>query len=363
MLVEGIHPGLSENFPAGKGGNSQMKTGIYTNAFREYPFEVAAKKIRDAGIDMIELGCGEESGFAHCNPEELLASESRLDAFRGCIADNGLEISALSCHGNPVSPNEATRELSVRSMKNAVLLAEKLGLRNINCFSGCPGDWEGASLANWVTVGWPMDYAQMYAWQWNEKLLPFWREFTAFAREHGIDRIGLELHPGQCCYNPRSLKRLREACGEEIGVNLDFSHLLWQRMDPILVIRELEGMIYHMHAKDIHLDEAMVRENGLINTAYFDEPRKRSWNFRSIGYGHGPEFWRNVFAELRRCGYDYVASIEMECEVLSIPDALPKAVKFLHDNLPMDEDPQEQSWQKKTHAGKVKRLQEYGWTE
>lgn len=67
-------------------------------------FEVAAKKIRDAGIDMIELGCGEESGFAHCNPEELLASESRLDAFRGCIADNGLEISALSCHGNPVSP-------------------------------------------------------------------------------------------------------------------------------------------------------------------------------------------------------------------------------------------------------------------
>ena len=49
-----------------------MKTGIYTNAFREYPFEVAAKKIRDAGIDMIELGCGEESGFAHCNPEELL---------------------------------------------------------------------------------------------------------------------------------------------------------------------------------------------------------------------------------------------------------------------------------------------------
>ena len=35
-----------------------MKTGIYTNAFREYPFEVAAKKIRDAGIYMIELGFG-----------------------------------------------------------------------------------------------------------------------------------------------------------------------------------------------------------------------------------------------------------------------------------------------------------------
>ena len=69
----------------------------------------------------------------------------------------------------------------------------------------------------------------------------------------------VELHPGQCCYNPRSLKRLREECGPEIGVNLDFSHLLWQRMDPILVIRELEGMIYHMHAKDISMDAELVR--------------------------------------------------------------------------------------------------------
>lgn len=340
-----------------------MKIGVYTNAFREFPMEEAMRKIQAAGIQMVELGCGEESGFAHCDPQQLLADENKLAAFRGCIADHGLEISALSCHGNPVSPDEATRELSVRSMRNAVLLAEKLGLRNINCFSGCPGDWEGASLSNWVTVSWPMDYAQMYEWQWNEKLLPFWREFTAFAREHGVDRIGLELHPGQCCYNPRSLKRLREECGPEIGVNLDFSHLLWQRMDPILVIRELEGIIYHMHAKDISMDAELVRENGLINTAYFDEPRKRSWNFRSMGYGHGPEFWRNVFAELRRCGYDYVASIEMECEVLTIPDALPKAVRFLRENLPEDQEPGEQSWQKKTHEGKLKRLRQYGLAE
>ena len=105
-----------------------MKVGVYTNAFREFPIEEAMRKIQAAGIQMVELGCGEESGFAHCDPQQLLADENKLAAFRGCIADHGLEISALSCHGNPVSPNEATRELSVRSMRNAVLLAEKLGL-------------------------------------------------------------------------------------------------------------------------------------------------------------------------------------------------------------------------------------------
>lgn len=340
-----------------------MKIGIYTNAFREFPLEVALQKIQAAGIKMIELGCGEESGFAHCNPEELLADETKLEKFKGLIEKYGLEISALSCHGNPVSPNEKVRDLSVTSMRNAVRLAEKLSLQNINCFSGCPGDGENATLANWITVGWPMDYAQLYKWQWEEQLIPFWKKFTQFARDHGVTKIGIELHPGQACFNPTTLKYLRENCGPEIGVNLDFSHLLWQRMDPILVIRELEGMIYHMHAKDICIDEHLARENGLINTVYFDEPRKRSWNFRSIGYSHGAEFWRNVFAELRRNGYDYVSSIEMECEVLSIPDAVPKAVEFLRCNLPADRNSSEQSWQKKTHEGKLKRFCEYGWME
>ena len=129
------------------------------------------------------------------------------------------------------------------------------------------------------------------------------------------------------------------------------------------MIRELEGMIYHMHAKDIMFDEAMVRENGLINTAYFDEPGKRSWNFRTIGYGHGTEFWRNVFAELRRTGYDYVASIEMECEIMTIQDAFPKAVRFLKDCLPEDLDPDQESWQRKTHRSKLRRFEEYGLEE
>lgn len=337
-----------------------MKIGIYTNAFRELPLEAALERISAAGIEMIELGCGEESGFAHCNPAQLLADEGELEAFCALIRRYGLGISALSCHGNPVSPNSETRELSIRSMREAVLLAERLGLKTINCFSGCPGDGEEAGMINWVTTSWPYDYAQVYRWQWAERILPFWQPFVRFAREHGVSQIALEMHPGQYCFNPKTVKRLREACGPEIGVNLDFSHLLWQRMDPILVIRELEGMIYHMHAKDISFDEQLVRENGLINTDDFSEPRKRSWNFRTIGYGHGQMFWRNIFAQLRKAGYDGVASIEMECEVLSMPDGIDKAVRFLRDSLPADLKAQEQSFMKKVREAHARRYQAYG---
>ena len=337
-----------------------MKIGIYTNAFREFPIETAFEKIKAAGIEMVELGCGEESGTAHCDPEQLLADEGKLREFTGLLEKYGLKISALSCHGNPISPNEKTRELSVRTMRNAVLLAEKLGLSTIVCFSGCPGDWEGAHMLNWVTTSWPLDYAKAYEWQWNERVLPFWREFTQFAREHHLERIALEMHPGQCCYNPKTVKRLRDEVGPIIGVNLDFSHLLWQRMDPILVIRELKGMIYHMHAKDIRMDPAKVRENGLINTAYFDEPENRSWNFRTVGYSHGLDFWRNIYAELRANGYDYVTSIEMECDTLTASDGVQKAAEFLRMCVPKDLTPEEKNWKQKIHDGKMRHMQESG---
>ena len=337
-----------------------MKIGIYTNAFREFPIETALEKIKSAGIEMIELGCGEESGTAHCNPEELLADEKKYEAFRALLEKYDLKISALSCHGNPLSPNEKIRELSVRTMRNAVLLAEKMGLETIVTFSGCPGDWEGAHLMNWVTTSWPLDYERAYAWQWEQRVLPFWTEFVQFAREHHLPRIALEMHPGQCCYNPKTIKRLRDAVGPEIGVNLDFSHLLWQRMDPILVIRELKGMIYHMHAKDIRIDEQKVRENGLINTAYFDEPYNRSWNFRTVGYSHGLDFWRNIYAELRAGGYDYVTSIEMECDTLTASDGVRKAAEFLRQCVPADLPADEKNWVQKIHDGKVNHLKEYG---
>ena len=190
-----------------------MKIGIYSNAFKNLSFEEALKVISDQGVHMVELGCGEESGFAHCNPEELLADEKKLKEFQETLSKYEMKISALSCHGNPLSPNQSTRELSVHSMKNAVLLAEKLQIPVINCFSGCPGDSENATLMNWITVSWPMDFAKTYEWQWKEKVLPFWKEFTSFAREHGLAKIALELHPGQVCYNPKTLKRLREECG------------------------------------------------------------------------------------------------------------------------------------------------------
>lgn len=333
-----------------------MKTGLFSSARRDLGLEEFIDYAGELGVEMVEIGCGEEAGTGQCNPAALLADEAAYNSFISALERNGLGVSALSCHGNPISPNAEQAALSDRLMRNAVLLAEKMGLKTIVCFSGCPGGDAHSRYLNWVTVSWPMDYPEIYKWQWNDVLVPYWRDFAAFAEAHGIEHIAIELHPGQMCYNPETIQRLRADVGSSlIGVNLDFSHLLWQRMDPILVIRELKGMIYHMHAKDIAIDEQRVKESGLICRTYFDRPAERPWNFRILGYGHDLCFWRKIFAELRRCGYEGVASIEFECELTSADFGCRMALKNLQDCILSDDPDDPLAWRKHVEHMRVQR--------
>ena len=72
-------------------------------------------------------------------------------------------------------------------------------------------------LPAWVTYGWPDEHARALAWQWKEKVIPYWKQAAAFARQHGIHRLAFEMHPNFVVYNPMTLLKLREAVGEEIG--------------------------------------------------------------------------------------------------------------------------------------------------
>jgi sugar phosphate isomerase/epimerase len=313
-----------------------MKLGIFANAYADLSLKEALKKIHHLGAEYVELASGEEMGNPHIDPKELLTHTEKLREFKSLLDAFNLKVSAISCHGNPVSPRELVKNRSIDSMNDAVLLAEKLGIDRIVAFSGCPGDCEEAEYASWVVMGEPAEYRDSLEWQWETKLIPYWSDFVAFARDHGVNRIALELHPGFSCYNPKSLKKLRDRVGDEIGANLDLSHLLWQGMDPIMVIRELGETIYHMHAKDVSFDQEDSAINGMLTTVDYPEPLSRPFNFRIPGFGHGLQFWRNVFAELRKQGYDDVASVELECELFDVTYGMIRATDFLRQAMLFD---------------------------
>lgn len=310
-----------------------MKLGVFTSSLGDRSLKETCEFLAERGVQMVEIGCGGFAGGAHCDAKELLADEKKREIFSDTIRNYGLEISALSAHGNMVHPNPETAHRFEEVFDNAVLLAEKLDIHVINAFSGCPGGSPADQTPNWVTCPWPDDFQKILDYQWNEVLIPFWKKKAAFAAAHGVDQIALEPHPGFCVYNTKSLLRLRSTVGPQIGANLDPSHLFWQGMDPCAVIRELgkEHAIYHFHAKDTKLDPQNMPVNGVLDTDPYGKMQERSWIFRTVGYGHAEDCWRAIFSELRMAGYEHAVSIEHEDGLMGQKEGLEKAICFLKD--------------------------------
>jgi sugar phosphate isomerase/epimerase len=199
-------------------------------------------------------------------------------------------------------------------------LAERIGVKVIVGFSGCPGGNPTDTNPNWITYRWPPEYAAALDWQWKARLVPYWKQATKFAREHGVHRIALEMHPNFCVYNPLTLLKLRDAVGEEIGANNDLSHLFWQGCDPVEVIHMLgkQGAIYHAHMKDTVLYPDKVGKYGVLNFVFEKQDLKvASDAFRAVGYGHSASVWKSIVQAYMDVGYEGILSVENEDPILS----------------------------------------------
>jgi sugar phosphate isomerase/epimerase len=305
-----------------------MKLGVFTVLFGDLPLEQVLDKVTAAGLEAVEFGAGAFPGSAHIDIDGILASKAAAKAYRQRVADAGLMISALSCHGNPLHPDTAVARAHDAAFRQAVRLAERLEVGVVNTFSGCPGDCERSRRPNWVTCAWPPDYLEILEWQWDRKVIPYWTRAGRFAADHGV-RVALEAHPGFVVYNVETALRLRAAIGPQIGVNFDPSHLFWQGVDVPAAIRALGAAIFHVHAKDVALDRGNVRVNGVLDAKPYTQLADRSWTFRTVGWGHGATEWAGIMSALRLVGYDHVVSIEHEDALASVDEGLANAVRFL----------------------------------
>ena len=321
-----------------------MKLSVLENLYASKTLEESLSIITGLGVHTVEMGAGGYPGKAHCNPAELLADKAKFNAFVDTFKKFDVEICALAAHGNPLHPDAATAAAYDEDFRNAVLLAEKLGVDTIVGFSGCPGDSEGSKYPNWVTCPWPDDFLKILEWQWSEKLIPYWKKTAAFAEAHGVTHIAFEMHPGFCVYNPETLMKLRGEAGPVIGANLDPSHLIWQGIDPVAAARYLKGAIYHVHAKDTKVDALNTARNGVLDTKHYSDEIHRSWVFRTVGYGNGESYWRDLVSNLRLVGYDRVLSIEHEDSLMTIDEGLAKAVNFLQNIIIREKKPTTMSW-------------------
>jgi sugar phosphate isomerase/epimerase len=314
-----VSNGAAAAVPAVAKAPRAIPIGVFDSAFDSLSLDEMIDKLSELGIEAVEVRAKGLPGSKHCPAADLLADPAKARAWKKKFDDRRIRVAALSVHGNPIHPDPAIAARDDQFLHNGVLLAERLEVPVVVGFSGCPGGSPADKTPNWITYRWPPEVNDMLAYQWTERVIPYWRQAARFAREHGR-RIALEMHPNFVVYNPYTLMRLREAAGEEIGANCDLSHLFWQGCDPIETIRYLggHGAIYHAHMKDTLIVKEPAAQTGVLNfSANPAKSTEGSVYFRAVGYGHGAQLWKEVVRAYMQTDYQGILSIENEDPILT----------------------------------------------
>jgi sugar phosphate isomerase/epimerase len=312
-----------------------MKIGMVSDSLSHLSFQGMLDAAAALGIRGIEVNAGNWSSAPHLDLPALLESADHRRDFLNAIASRGLDLIALNANGNQLHPTDGRRQSAC--VHDTIRLAGLLGVRTVVLMSGLPAGAPGDTMPNWVVSSWPPETQKILRYQWEDVLLPYWRDLVRHAADCGVDRLAVELVGTQLVYNVPTLLRLRSEVGPTVGANLDPSHLMWMGADPLAAIDALGAAIYHVHAKDTYINRPKVATSSLLENGSLMHISARSWSYITIGYGHGESWWRDFCYRLRMNGYDGWLSIEHEDILLSRAEGVRRSVELLRAAAPEEE--------------------------
>jgi sugar phosphate isomerase/epimerase len=294
-----------------------MKLGFFTAALPGNTLEQAAKWGAESGFQAIEIACWplekasrRYAGVTHIDVTAL--DKTKAKEIRKMLDGYNLTISSLGYYPNPLHPEAEHRETVIGHLKKVIEAASLLEVPVVGTFVGKDKD---------KTVPQNLeDYAKI------------WPPIVKFAKEHGV-KIGIENCPMLFSYDewpggvnlastPAIWRRMWEIIPDDnFGLNLDPSHLILQMIDYERVVREFADRIFHVHAKDLHIDHEGLYNHGALSQGM-------GWQVPRLP-GLGDVNWQKFFAALTAARYDYVVSIEHEDRVYEGDEELVKRGFYL----------------------------------
>jgi sugar phosphate isomerase/epimerase len=294
-----------------------MKLGFFTAALPGSTLEQAAKWGAESGFQAIEIACWpyekatrRYAGVSHIDVNNL--DRAKAKDIRSMLDDCSLTISSLGYYPNPLHPDAEHRETVIGHLKKVIEGAALLEVPIVGTFIG--KDKNKTVPQNLE------DYAKI------------WPPIVQFAKDHGV-KIAIENCPMLFSYDewpggdnlastPAIWRKMWEIIPDDnFGLNLDPSHLILQMIDYERVIREFSSRIFHVHAKDLHIDREGLYNNGVLSLGM-------GWQVPRLP-GLGDMDWGKFFAALTAARYDYVVSIEHEDRVFEGDEELVKRGFYL----------------------------------
>lgn len=326
-----------------------MRLGVYNAILHDRPLPEALKVIANLGLTGVEINTGGFLPPVHVPAiDEILVSDAARDEYLALFEGTGVSIAGLNCNGNPLHPNRAIGEKHAEDIRRSIRLAHRLGQDRVVTMSGLPGGEPGATVPNWIVNAWNSAALDVLDYQW-EIAAAFWTEIDQLARELDV-KVALELHPQNIVFNTADVRKLIGLTGAtHIGVELDASHLFWQQMDPVAVVRELGPLVFQAAAKDVRINKEHAALYGVLDNSFRrlspdedrsnlggDEwvnewPKDSAWDFVALGCGHDTAYWTEFLRALHEVDPDMLVNIEHEDVSLGRIEGLQVAAKVLRD--------------------------------
>lgn len=275
-----------------------MKLGLLTAAFPNLTLEEVARWARENGFEALEIACWPASG----GERRRYAGVSHIDvdsfdpkSVRSMLARHDLEISALAYYPNNLDPDPGVRAAVNDHLRKVIDAAARLDVGIVGTFVGRD---QNRSVAGNL-----------------EDFKRVWPPIVRFARDRGV-KVAIENCPmifsadewpggRNLAYSPANWRQMFEIVpGDNFGLNLDPSHLVWQFIDYVRVVRDFGPRIFHVHAKDMEVDRDGLYEQGVMSLGV-------GWQVPRLP-GLGEVRWDRFIAALYAAGYDWVVSVEHE---------------------------------------------------
>lgn len=277
-----------------------MQLGFVSAILPELSFDEICRIGAREGYDCIEVMCWPPgkaerryAGVTHIDTATL--DDAGIERVNASLERHRIQISSLGYYPNPLSPDSDEARVAQDHIRSVIRAARGLGLSTVNTFIG--RDWTRSVEENWP------------------RFLEVWRQLVAYAEEHGV-RIGIENCPmiftrdewpggKNLACSPAIWRRMFEDIpSPSFGLNYDPSHPTWMQMDAIAPLRDFSDRIFHVHAKDVRVDQQLLDDVGIL--AYplqFHTPKLP---------GLGDVDWGQFFSVLTSTGYDGPVCVEVE---------------------------------------------------
>ena len=279
-----------------------MKLGFVSAILDQSSYEEMMDIASSLGFEYVEVACWPKgkaerryAGVSHIDAARVLEDEAYANHILDYAKTKNVEISSLAFYPNTMDSNTEKRTAAVEHLKNLIKTSAKLGIGMVTTFIGRDQTKNVEENLELVSEIWPpiMEVAREYD--------------VKVAIENCPMLFGPDQWPGgqNLMTTPAIWKKVFEILPyENLGINYDPSHFVWQMIDYIKPIYEFKDKIFHVHYKDIKVYQDRLNQCGIM--AYpldFMSPKLP---------GLGDVDWGKYVSALTDIGYDGYTCVEIE---------------------------------------------------